>query len=42
MADERLKLVEDAGVDSDMNWPTPLQMLKGQFLLVVEGQASVQ
>jgi hypothetical protein len=29
MTDERVKLVQDAGVDSDMKWPTPLQVLKG-------------
>ena len=41
MADERGKLVQDAGVNSDIIWPTPLQMLKDQFLLGVESQASV-
>lgn len=41
MADERVKLVQDAGMDSNIIWPTPLQMLKDQFLLGVEGQASV-
>jgi len=40
MVDERAKAIYNTGVESDMKWPTPLQMLKGQLLLVVEGQAS--
>jgi len=40
MVDERAKAMYNTGVESDMKWPTPMQMLKGQLLLVVEGQAS--